>query len=651
MKQLDRMKKLIAELNQAAKSYYQEDKEIMSNREYDEKYNQLLALEEKLNTVLSNSPTINVGYEILSQLPKEEHVSSMLSLNKTKDREELVSWIKDKEGMLSFKLDGLTIILTYNNGELIKAATRGNGFIGEVVTNNAKTFTNIPMNIPYKEELVLRGEALILYSDFEKINEKLEIEDQYKNPRNLSSGSVRQLNNEITAKRNVRFYGFALVSCDYKDALITKSSEIDWLSELGFECVEYMLVNKGNLLKALEKFSKKVESSDIGTDGLVLTFNDKKYSDSLGVTSKFPKDMIAFKWQDEVKETILSDVFWSASRTGLINPVAIFEPVELEGTLVARASLHNISIIEKLELGIGDSISVYKANMIIPQIAKNNTKSNNLILPDTCPVCGLKAIVKNSNDIKVLYCSNNECAAKKIKSFAHYVSRNAMNIEGLSEATLEKLIQLGAIHKFSDLYKLDNEEIKDTIINLEGFGEKSYINMIESIEASKTPKMANFIFSLGILHVGLSNAKLLVKAYKNDIEKIINASSIELASIEGFGEIIAKSLYDFFHNADKLNVIRELLEYIKFEMIETSEINENIKDKTFVITGSLEKYDNRNILKEKIEELGGKVTGSVSAKTDYLINNDMESNSSKNKKAKKLNIPIISEEDFSTLID
>ncbi len=650
VKQMERMKELIGVLNQASKSYYQEDKEIMSNFEYDALYDELEQLEKKLGTVISGSPTRKVGYEVISQLPKEEHTAPMLSLDKTKDREALADWLGEQEGMLSLKLDGLTIVLTYQDGKLVKAVTRGNGTVGEVVTNNARMFKNIPLTIAYPGELVLRGEAVIRYSDFEAINEGLDAEDQYKNPRNLCSGSVRQLNNEMTAERNVRFYAFTLVSGDIRESLETKSMEVEWLSGQGFECVDYMLVTGSTILGALDTFAARIESNDVGSDGLVLTFNDKVYSSSLGSTSKFPKDTIAFKWQDEVKETTLTEVFWSASRTGLINPVAIFQSVELEGTSVARASLHNISIIEKLELGVGDRISVYKANMIIPQIAENLTRSDNLSVPENCPVCSEATQVREVNDVKVLYCTNRECPAKKVKAFSHFVSRNAMNIEGLSEATLEKLIQMGMIHDFADLYALDNEESRKVIVELDGFGEKSYDNLMKSIEASRKVKMANFIFALGILQVGLSNAKLLCSAFDNDLESIMKAEADELVRIEGYGEVIARSLHDYFHDGVNETLIRRLLDHIEFEKAEKVMTLEAVSGKTFVVTGSLERFDNRNALKDKIESLGGKVTGSVSAKTDYLINNDVASNSSKNKKAKSLEIPILSEVDFLKMI-
>jgi len=646
---MERMKELIQLLNEASRSY-EEGNEIMSNFEYDKLYDELLELEKTSGTIRSNSPTQKVGYEVQSQLPKEEHENPMLSLDKTKDVETLVSWLSDQEGLLSSKLDGLTIVLTYDEGKLIKAVTRGNGTVGEVITSNAKMFKNIPMEIKYKGRLTLRGEAVIHYSDFLLINEELDVMSQYKNPRNLCSGSVRQLSNEVTEKRHVRFYAFALISKD-ENVFAKKSEEIDWLKLLGFEVVDYVFVTATNLKDAILGFTARIEANDIGSDGLVLTFNDKHYSKSLGATSKFPKDAIAFKWQDEEAETVLREIFWSASRTGLINPVAVFDPVELEGTSVSRASVHNISIIEKLELGINDRIKVFKANMIIPQISENITRSGQLIIPSQCPVCNEPTKLEEMNEIKALYCINPECPAKKVKAFAHFVSRNAMNIDGLSEATLEKLIQLGLIHEFIDLYSLNQEYIKEKFVEVEGFGEKSYQNLIHSIEASKKVKLANFIYSLGILQVGLSNAKLLCKAYQNDMDKIVNATIEELQHIEGFGGVIAKTLFDYFKDDSYRSHVERLLQVITIQEESFETIDSPIKDKTFVITGSLAVYENRDALKERIEALGGKVAGSVSSKTDFLINNDTTSGSAKNKKALSLGVAIISEEDFIGLIE
>ena len=646
----DRMKELIEVLNKASKAYYAEDIEIMSNAEYDALYDELLMLEEKTGTVLAGSPTVNVGYEAVDNLPKETHESPMLSLDKTKDREALRDWLNGHEALLSWKLDGLTIVLTYENGTLSKAVTRGNGEVGEVVTNNAKTFINLPHKIAYKGKLIIRGEAVISYDDFNKINEERPEEGaKYKNPRNLCSGSVRQLNNEITAKRNVRFIAFNYVSQGGSDTdFKLRSEQFDFLKKQGFEVVEYHKVTEDSILDKISYFAKMVANYPIPSDGLVLTYNDIEYGRSLGRTAKFPRDSIAFKWADETANTHLIDMEWSPSRTGLINPVAIFEPVELEGTTVSRASVHNVSIVKSLMLGIGDEISVYKANMIIPQIKENFTKSGNLTIPKFCPACSEKTQIKNENGVETLYCVNEACPAKQIKRFSLFVSRDAMKIDGLSEATLEKFISVGFIKKLSDIYKL--AEHKEAICNMDGFGDKSYEKLIASIEKSRDVLLPNLIYALGILNVGLSNAKIICKAFDYDIEKIKNATVEEIAVTDNIGDVIATSVFDFFHDSEKLSEFNELVNELNILIPEKKETNSNIGGKTFVITGSLNTYENRNALKDLIESLGGKVAGSVSAKTDYLINNDVTSNSSKNKKAKELNVQIISEEDFNELI-
>ena len=646
----DRMKELIEVLNKASKAYYAEDTEIMSNAEYDELYDELLMLEEKTGTVLAGSPTVNVGYEAVDNLPKETHESPMLSLDKTKDREALRDWLNGHEALLSWKLDGLTIVLTYENGTLSKAVTRGNGEVGEVVTNNAKTFINLSHKIAYKGKLIIRGEAVISYDDFNKINEEIPEEGaKYKNPRNLCSGSVRQLNNEITAKRNVRFIAFNYVSQGGSDTdFKLRSEQFDFLKKQGFEVVEYHKVTEDSILDKISYFAKMVANYPIPSDGLVLTYNDIEYGRSLGRTAKFPRDSIAFKWADETANTHLIDMEWSPSRTGLINPVAIFEPVELEGTTVSRASVHNVSIVKSLMLGIGDEISVYKANMIIPQIKENFTKSGNLTIPKFCPACSEKTQIKNENGVETLYCVNEACPAKQIKRFSLFVSRDAMKIDGLSEATLEKFISVGFIKKLSDIYKL--AEHKEAICNMDGFGDKSYEKLISSIEKSRDVLLPNLIYALGILNVGLSNAKIICKAFDYDIEKIKNATVEEIAVTDNIGDVIATSVFDFFHDSEKLSEFNELVNELNILIPEKKETNSNIGGKTFVITGSLNTYENRNALKDLIESLGGKVAGSVSAKTDYLINNDVTSNSSKNKKAKELNVQIISEEDFNELI-
>lgn len=644
---LQRMKELVEKLDQAAKAYYQEDREIMSNQEYDSLYDQLEQLEKETGTVLTNSPTVRVGYEAVNELPKEEHPSPMLSLDKTKDREVLRGFIGNHKCLLSWKLDGLTIVLTYENGELVKAVTRGNGIVGEVITNNARVFKNIPLRIPYKGQLVLRGEAIITYSEFERINETIgDADAKYKNPRNLCSGSVRQLNNEITAKRNVRFYAFALVSARDVDFSNSREQQFIWLKKQGFEVVEYKLVTSESLDEAMDYFSKTIVNNDFPSDGLVVTYDDIAYGESLGSTAKFPRNSFAFKWADEMRETKLVDMEWSPSRTGLINPVAIFEPVELEGTTVSRASVHNISIVKELQLGIGDTIKVYKANMIIPQIAENLTRSGNLVIPDKCPVCGREARIRKENDVETLYCMNPDCVAKKIKSFSLFTSRDAMNIDGLSEATLEKFIAMGFIHNFGDIFEIG--KYKDQIVEMEGFGQKSFDNLMVSLEKAKETTLAKVIYSLGITGIGLANAKVICKYFDDDIEKIRYAEEEEISSIEGIGPVIAGSLADYFKSAENNQKLDHLLSHLHLVHEETS-AEQVFAGKTFVITGSVEHFSNRSEAKEFIEARGGKVTGSVTKKTDYLINNDKTSASSKNKKAQELGISILSEEDFLEL--
>lgn len=644
---LQRMKELVETLNGAAKAYYQENREIMSNQEYDSLYDQLEQLEKETGTVLTNSPTVRVGYEAVNELPKEEHPSPMLSLDKTKDREVLRSFIGEHRCLLSWKLDGLTIVLTYENGELVKAVTRGNGIVGEVITNNAKVFKNIPLRIPYKGQLVLRGEAIITYSEFERINETIgDADAKYKNPRNLCSGSVRQLNNEITARRNVRFYAFALVSVQDVDFHNSREQQFIWLKEQGFEVVEYKVVTSTSLDEAMDYFSTAIVNNDFPSDGLVVTYDDIAYGESLGSTAKFPRNSFAFKWADEMRETKLVDMEWSPSRTGLINPVAIFEPVELEGTTVSRASVHNISIVKELQLGIGDTIKVYKANMIIPQIAENLTRSGNLVIPDKCPVCGHEARIRKENDVETLYCMNPDCVAKKIKSFSLFTSRDAMNIDGLSEATLEKFIAMGFIHNLGDIFEIG--KYKDQIVEMEGFGQKSFDNLMASLEKAKETTLAKMIYSLGIAGIGLANARVICRYFDDDIEKIRHADAEEINSIEGIGPVLAGSLADYFSSEENNKKLDHLLGHLHLIREETAG-EQVFAGKTFVITGSVEHFANRSEAKAFIEARGGKVTGSVTKKTDYLINNDKTSGSSKNKKAQELGIPILSEEDFLEL--
>lgn len=644
---IKKMKELGEKLREASRAYYQEDREIMSNVEYDALYDTLSALEKETGIVLADSPTVNVGYEAVEQLPKEEHERPMLSLDKTKEREALREFIGEHPTLLSWKLDGLTIVLTYENGELIKAVTRGNGIVGEVITNNARVFKNIPLKISFKGRLVLRGEAIITYSDFEKINETIgDADAKYKNPRNLCSGSVRQLNNEITAKRNVRFYAFSLVSAEGVDFRNSREAQFRWLNEQGFEVVEYRKVTAETLDEAMDYFAEAVTTNDFPSDGLVALYDDIAYGESLGTTAKFPRNAMAFKWADEMRDTRLLEIEWSPSRTGLINPVAIFEPVELEGTTVSRASVHNISIMKELKLGIGDTIRVYKANMIIPQIAENLTGSGNAPIPHNCPACGQETIVKKENDVECLFCVNPGCPAKKIKSFGLFTSRDAMNIDGLSEATLEKFIARGFIHDFGDIFEISR--YKDEIVEMEGFGQKSYDNLMESLERAKETTLPRVIYSLGIANIGLANAKVICRHFDNDLDRIRHASLEEVSDIDTIGPVIAGNLVAYFKDEDNNRRLDHLMSFLHIQ--EDSPKQEQIfEGMNFVITGSLVHFGNRSEAKELIESLGGKVTGSVTKKTNYLINNDIQSNSSKNKKARELGIPILSEEDFRKL--
>ncbi|MBO4788345.1 MAG: NAD-dependent DNA ligase LigA [Lachnospiraceae bacterium] len=669
MDKIERIRELTAILDRAAYVYEQEDREIMSNHEYDALYDELRALEQETGFVMANSPTQRAGYEVLSELPKERHESPMLSLDKTKEVETLADFLGEHEGMLSWKMDGLTIVLTYRGGELVKAVTRGNGEIGEVITNNAKVFKNIPLRIAYTGELVLRGEAVIRYSDFEEINARIERdEDRYKNPRNLCSGTVRQLNNEITAQRSVYCFPFTLISMDGEAGFATRHDQMEYLARLGFTPVEYRMVTKETIADDVKWFASRIEKNDFPSDGLVLCYDDIAYGNSLGRTAKFPRDAIAFKWRDEIRQTTLLTIEWSPSRTGLLNPVAIFAPVELEGTTVQRASVHNVSIVEELALGIGDTIDVYKANMIIPQISENHTRSGNTAVtdgmqsaagnagtmlrsingnvPDVCPVCGGRTEVRMLNEAKTLYCTNPDCTAKKVGMFEHMVQRDALNIEGLSEATLEKLIGLGIVHKPADLFRL--AEHREVFTQMEGFGDKSFENLLAACDKARTVSMPKFLYSLGIPGIGLANAKLICREFGYDWEKVADASFEDLCAVSGLGEVLAGNFTRFMADAKNRAMIDDLLSEITFEAVEQTK-QSAITGKTFVITGSVMHFPNRDAVKDYIESFGGKVAGSVSAKTDYLINNDTQSNSTKNKKAKELGIPIISEEDFLAL--
>lgn len=645
-----KMKELVDTLTAAGKAYYQESREIMSNFEYDKLYDQLLALEKETGMVLSKSPTQNVGYEVLSELPKEAHETPMLSLDKTKSTEALKEWLGEQRGLLSWKLDGLTVVLTYNKGALVKAVTRGNGEIGEVITNNVRVFSNVPLQISHQGELILRGEAVIKYSEFNRINEEIaDVDSRYKNPRNLCSGSVRQLNNQITAERNVNFLAFSLVSAEGMDFENSRDRQFLWLKEQGFDVVDYKIVTKLTLPETVEEFAQSVGDYDIPSDGLVLLFDDIAYGEALGRTAKFPRNAIAYKWADEVRETRLKEIEWSPSRTGLINPVAIFDPVELEGTTVSRASVHNLSIMEALALGEGDEVTVYKANMIIPQIADNRTRSGTIEIPKACPVCGGKTEIRQVNDVKSLYCTNPGCQAKQVKGFALLVSRDALNIDGLSEATLEKFIGAGFIREFADIFHLDQHE--EAITQMEGFGKKSYDNLIQAVKNASQTTLPRMVYGLGIAGIGLANAKMLCREFKYDFNKMRCAGEDELVLVDGIGKVLAETWITYFQDENNNRTVDHLLEELTIKQEE--EISEGgvFDGKVFVITGSVSRYSNRKELQSVIEARGGKVTGSVTSKTTYLINNDALSNSSKNKKAKELGVPIISEEEFMKMLE
>lgn len=646
-KKIQRIQELVPLLAQAARVYEQDNREMISNHEYDKLYDELNQLEQETGVILANSVVHKVGYEVLSNLPKVRHKQRILSLNKTKEVGELEEFLGEEKGMLSWKLDGLTLVITYNNGELVQAITRGNGEIGEDITSNARTFVNLPLGIEYKGEVTIRGEAIITYPEFERINKGLPDEEKYKNPRNLCSGSVRQLDSKITAQRNIHFYGFSIVSGG--PATDSKEEQVEWLHDQGFEVVEYKMVTAPKIAKAVQWFSENINERDFGSDGLVLTIDSISKSEGLGVTAKFPRDSIAFKWEDEIQETTLTKIKWNPSRTGSINPIALFEPVELEGTTVGRASVHNVSILQNLKLGIGDTIKVYKANMIIPQIAENMTMSNTVEIPKECPACTGETRLQTVKDAKVLYCTNPNCPAKRAKAFVHFVGRDAMDIRGFSEASIEKFIENEFIYDFVDLYYLESHEKE--IKELEGFGEKSYANIISSVENSRKVQLPNFIYALGIERIGVSNARLICNHFNYNIKKIMEATEEELVCVEGIGPIIAHSIYSYFQLKENKNLIDRLMKEIELEIPDMENAEESpIAGKTFVVTGKVSHFKNRRELGEKIESLGGKVVGSVSGNTDYLINNDVKSTSSKNKRAKELDIPIISEEEFMGMI-
>lgn len=643
-----RIDELVSTLTEASRAYYDAAQEIMSNYEYDALYDELEALEKETGYQREDSPTRNVGYTVQSELPKERHPSRMLSLDKTKSREELQAWLGGQEGLLSWKLDGLTVVLHYADGRLVKAVTRGNGDIGEVITENAKAFVNVPRRIEWKGECIVRGEAVIRYEDFERINASIgDADAKYKNPRNLCSGSVRQLDPRVTAERSVHFYAFTLTRAEGADFGGSREAQMRWMAEQGFDVVPYVKVNASNLQEALSQYEKEIPDFPIPSDGLVLTLEDLEYAASLGTTAKFPRDSMAFKWADQQAKTTLREIEWSPSRTGLLNPVAVFDPVELEGTTVRRASVHNLSMVEELALGIGDTIRVYKANMIIPQISENLTRSGHLEIPSVCPVCGGRTTVEAVNESKVLRCTNPDCLAKQVKRFSLFVSRDAMNIEGLSEQTLLKLIGAGLIRTPDDIFRL--REHKEELLALDGFKEKLCANLIASIEKARETTPTRVLVALGIPGIGAATASAIAKACRQSWEKMESLTEEELLAIDGIGEVLASDYSAFFLDEGNRAAVHCLMEQLHLD--ETPEETGNrAEGKTFVITGSLEHFSNRKDLKTAIEKEGGKVAGSVSGKTDYLITNSPDSGSSKNKAARELGVAVITEEEAMHLL-
>jgi DNA ligase (NAD+) len=620
----------------------------MSDHEYDTLYDELEALEKETGIGLNGSRTQQVGYEVASSLTKVKHTSKMLSLDKTKSVDELTEWLGGNKGFLSWKLDGLTLVLTFENGSLVQAVTRGNGEVGEDITSNARHIIGIPAKIPFTGKMVVRGESLMKYEDFKRVNSQSEDGSQYKNPRNLCVGTVRNLDSKVTAERNINFFAFNLVSAEgYENNSFAE--RIEWLKSLGFQTVYGIKVTADDLAENIAEFEKNIVTNEFPSDGLVLMLDDVAYGASLGETSHAPRNGMAFKWRDETADTILREIEWSASRTGLLNPVAIFDPVELEGTTVSRASVHNVSIVKQLKLGIGDTLSIYKANMIIPQVLENKTGSASAEIPAVCPICGGNTEIKTSDDdVETLYCVNKNCPAKHIGKFEHFVQRDAMNIVGLSTATIETFVSEGFVKKYSDFYHLSDHEEK--IVTMEGFGKRSYQKIQEAVEASRKTEMSRVLYSVGIPNIGRSASRLICSAYP-EMDKLEKLTVEELTAIDGIGDVLANDYVAFFANADNLSEYHELLSELEIAAPEAVNTDSPVSGKTFVITGSVNIWKNRNELKAYIESLGGKVSGSVSSKTNYLINNDSTSNSSKNKTAKSLNVPIITEEEFKALAE
>lgn len=655
MKKIEYIKSLVRQLTAACEAYYKNDNPIMTDKQFDDLFDELEKLENETGFVMCGSPTQKVQGYVINELKKVKHTKPMLSANKTKEISEIERFIGNQLCILSWKLDGLTIVLRYKDNKFTQAITRGNGEIGEDVTHTMSMCSNIPMTIPYTGDLEVRGECVISWEEFNKINETLN--DQYKHPRNLAAGTVRQLDSNISRSRKLTFKAFELVQDELyersktnlllRDQLMDIKESFDYLEECGFEVVEHELVTNNNISDVIERFDP--EKYQYPVDGLVVMYNSYEYGKQQGKTSHHPLNMLALKWEDQLYETTLEDVLWNTSKTGLINPVAIFSPVDLDGAITTRATLHNVSYIEDLELGIGDSIQIYRSNMVIPKVHESLTRSNNLDIPSKCPCCGGDVEIHNENGSKTLHCMNQQCSAKLLSQFVYFVSRECMNIDGLSEATLDRFIQAGWLIQLKDIYHL--YEHKKEMIHMDGFGKRRVEKLLDAIEKSRNSKLSNFITALSIPLIGKSTAKDMAKVCHNHInEFFLNIESkFDWSNVDGIGDTTNDSINDYFDK--NLEAVKDLIKEINFSSSENdNHSSKDLSGLTFVITGKVEKYKNRNVMKEEIESKGGKVSGSVSSKTNYLVNNDMSSNSSKNKKAKELMIPIITEDELIKLI-
>lgn len=652
MDKVKRIKELVEQLNEYRDAYYNEARSDVSDAEYDRLFDELSELENETGVVYTNSPTQSVGYEVKSELEKVKHSHPMLSLDKTKSVDDLVKFARDKDCILSLKMDGLTCLLTYENGELVQAETRGDGEIGELITHNARVFDNIPLSIDYKGHFEIEGEAIITYEDFDKINKSLPDDKKYKNPRNLASGSVRQLDSKIAAQRHIKFIAWKVPTEIASNSFINR---LQYAVELGFDTVPFLSI-RGNynaefINIVIEQLQRRANERSFPIDGLVATYNDITYGELLGMTGHHPKHSIAFKFYDEEVETVLKNIEWSMGKIGSLTPVAIFDPVEIDGTMVERASLHNVSILTKLDLQIGDTIIVYKANQIIPQVKENlsakDRESAYIRIPSQCPVCESPTQIVKENDSEVLMCTNPHCKGKLLGRVSHFVSKKGMDISGLSEETIKKFIELGWIAEITGIYNLD--QYYDRLSTMSGFGKKSVDKLRKSIETSKTVRLDKFIASLSIPGIGTSQSKELVKAF-GAWDKFRDASIgyYNFTQLDGFGDVLNNNIHSWFE--DMSNIADYLASLMTFESEDNSKTNNSLNGKSFVVTGKVYKFKNRDEVKEAIEKFGGKVTGSVTKSTFALINNDIESNSSKNKKAKELGVQIINEEQLIEML-